>query len=418
MAKKKKEGPIVDSETGSLKVKQKVKNQPIGNETKGNITKVKEKMTMKPQVIEETITKVDLSNPPEVKQEEKEVVQPEAKQEEVVQPEAKLEEVQPEAQETPVLEEITEEGGEEEVTVEATVEAAAEAVEEAITESMETGKALPENIQKLMDFMENTGGDLSDYVQLNKDYKELDNLTLLEEYYKQTKPHLNSDEISFLMEDEFSFDEDAESERDVKRKKLAMKEQVAQARQHLDSVKSKYYEDIKSGSKLTSEQQEAIEFFNNHNEKSESDRQIISKNKSTFLDKTNKVFNDKFKGFEYNVGDKKYRYNVNDVNEVKKTQSDINNFVGKFLNENNAMEDAAGYHKSLYTAMNSDAVAKHFYEQGKADALRDSVAKSKNIDMDPRQQLNSNTINSDGITVRALGDNTADFKFKIKNKNK
>jgi hypothetical protein len=420
MAKKKKEGPIVDSETGSLKVKQKVKNQPTGNETKGNITKVKEKMTMKPQVIEETITKVDLSNPPEVKQEEKEVVQPEAKQEEVVTEVTDNTETQPETetQETPVLEEITEEGGEEEVTIEAATEAAAEAVEEAITESMETGKALPENIQKLMDFMEDTGGDLSDYVQLNKDYKELDNLTLLEEYYKQTKPHLNSDEISFLMEDEFSFDEDAESERDVKRKKLAMKEQVAQARQHLDSVKSKYYEDIKSGSKLTSEQQEAIEFFNNHNEKSESDRQIISKNKSTFLDKTNKVFNDKFKGFEYNVGDKKYRYNVNDVNEVKKTQSDINNFVGKFLNENNAMEDAAGYHKSLYTAMNSDAVARHFYEQGKADALRDSVAKSKNIDMDPRQQLNSNTINSDGITVRALGDNTADFKFKIKNKNK
>ena len=359
------------------------------------------------------VIKVDLSKPP-IPQEDK--VEKEVVKEEAVTEVTDNTETQPETeeQETPVLEEITEEGGEEEVTIEAT----AEAVEEAITESMETGKALPENIQKLMDFMEDTGGDLSDYVQLNKDYKELDNLTLLEEYYKQTKPHLNSDEISFLMEDEFSFDEDAESERDVKRKKLAMKEQVAQARQHLDSVKSKYYEDIKSGSKLTSEQQEAIEFFNNHNEKSESDRQIISKNKSTFLDKTNKVFNDKFKGFEYNVGDKKYRYNVNDVNEVKKTQSDINNFVGKFLNENNAMEDAAGYHKSLYTAMNSDAVAKHFYEQGKADALRDSVAKSKNIDMDPRQQLNSNTINSDGITVRALGDNTADFKFKIKNKNK
>ena len=431
MAKKKKEGPIVDNEIGSLKVKQKVKKQPTGNETKGNVTKVKERMKMKPQVIEETITKVDLSNSPEVKQEEKEVVQPEAKQEESVQPEvkqeevvqpeakleevqleAKLEKVQPETQETPVLEEVTE------TETETEAEDVAVVVEKAVVESMETGKPLPENIEKLVSFMQDTGGDIHDYVQLNKDYKELDNLTLLEEYYKQTKPHLNSDEISFLMEDEFSFDEDAESERDVKRKKLAMKEQVAQARQHLDSVKSKYYEDIKSGSKLTSEQQEAIEFFNNHNEKSESDRQIISKNKSTFLDKTNKVFNDKFKGFEYNVGDKKYRYNVNDVNEVKKTQSDINNFVGKFLNENNAMEDAAGYHKSLYTAMNSDAVAKHFYEQGKADALRDSVAKSKNIDMDPRQQLNSNTINSDGITVRALGDNTADFKFKIKNKNK
>ena len=194
-----------------------------------------------------------------------------------------------------------------------------------------------------------------------------------------------------------------------------MKEQVAQARQHLDSVKSKYYEDIKSGSKLTNEQQEAIEFFNSHNEKLESDNAVRSKNKSTFLDKTNKVFNDKFKGFEYNVGDKKYRYNVNDVNGVKKTQSDINNFVGKFLDKNKTMEDAEGYHKSLYTAMNSDAVAKHFYEQGRADALRDSVAKSKNIDMDPRQKLSNNVIDGSGITGRALGDSTEDFKFKIKN---
>ena len=416
MAKKKKE-----------EVVEKTTNEPKGKETKGDVTKVKAKMKKPAEIAEETITKVDLSKPPKTKEdavqerktEEMDVEAQTGDGEKVdeggekpVIEEIKVQDEKPVQDEgVPVLEEVVEEEKKE-------VEEIAVKAEEAITESMETGKALPENIQKLMSFMEDTGGDLNDYVQLNRDYSELDNQDLLLEYYKQTKPHLNSDEISFLMEDEFSFDEDAESERDVKRKKLAMKEQVAQARQHLDSVKSKYYEDIKSGSKLTSEQQEAIEFFNNHNEKSESDRQIISKNKSTFLDKTNKVFNDKFKGFEYNVGDKKYRYNVNDVNEVKKTQSDINNFVGKFLNENNAMEDAAGYHKSLYTAMNSDAVAKHFYEQGKADALRDSVAKSKNIDMDPRQQLNSNTINSDGITVRALGDNTADFKFKIKNKNK
>ena len=266
-----------------------------------------------------------------------------------------------------------------------------------------------------MNFMEDTGGDLNDYVQLNRDYGELDNHTLLKEYYKSTKPHLLEDEIDFIMEDTFSYDEDVDEDKHIKRKKLAMKEQVAQARQHLDSVKSKYYEDIKNGSKLTNEQQEAIEFFNNHNEKSESDKNIIAKNTSTFLDKTNKVFNDKFKGFEYDVGDKKYRFNVNDVTGVKKTQSDINNFVGKFLDKDNVMEDAAGYHKSLYTAMNSDAVAKHFYEQGKADALRDSVARSKNIDMDPRQQLNSNTISSGGITVKALGDTTEDFKFRIKN---
>ena len=194
-----------------------------------------------------------------------------------------------------------------------------------------------------------------------------------------------------------------------------MKEQVAQARQHLDGAKSKYYEDIKSGSKLTNEQQEAINFFNEHNEKLEGNKKTLEENTSTFLNKTDKVFNDKFKGFEYNVGDKRYRFNVNDVDGVKKTQSDINNFVGKFLDKNNVMEDAAGYHKSLYTAMNSDAVAKHFYEQGKADALRDSVAKSKNIDMDPRQQLSNNIADGSGIKVRALGDNTEDFKFKIKN---
>ena len=410
MAKKKIEEPIVDNETGSLKVKAKTEKQPSGNETKGNVTKVKAKMKKPVEVAEETITKVDLSKPVELEKVEDTVKETQEEIpviEEVKEDTPIAEETKEAEKESPILEEVTEETEKiEDIAVEAS---------EAIKESMETGQALPENIQKLVSFMEDTGGDISDYVQLNRDYKELDNQTLLEEYYKQTKPHLDGEEISFLMEDEYAFDEDVDSERDVKRKKLAMKEQVAQARQHLDSVKSKYYEDIKSGSKLTNEQQEAIEFFKNHNEKSESDNAIRSKNKSTFLDKTARVFDDGFKGFEYNVGDKKYRYNVGDVSGVKENQSDINNFIGKFLDENNTMEDAVGYHKSLYTAMNSDAVAKHFYEQGKADALRDSIAKSKNIDMDPRQQLNSNTISSGGITVKALGDNTEDFKFKIKN---
>ena len=408
MAKKKKE-EVVEKTT---------------NEPKGDVTKVKAKMRKPAEIAEETITKVDLNKPPkteedavqERKTEEMDVEAQTGDGEKVdeggekpVIEEIKVQDEQPVQDEgVPVLEEVVEEENKE-------VEEIAVKAEEAITESMETGKALPENIQKLMSFMEDTGGDLNDYVQLNRDYSELDNQDLLLEYYKNTKPHLNAEEINFIMEDEFSYDEDVDEDNTIRRKKLAMKEQVAQARQHLDSVKSKYYEDIKSGSKLTDEQQEAIEFFNSHNEKLESDNAVRSKNKSTFLDKTDKVFNDKFKGFEYNVGDKKYRYNVNDINGVKKTQSDINNFVGKFLDKNKVMEDAAGYHKSLYTAMNSDAVAKHFYEQGKADALRDSVAKSKNINMDPRQQLSNNIADGSGITVRALGDTTEDFKFKIKN---
>ena len=315
-------------------------------------------------------------------------------------------EVQPEAeaQETPALEEITEEDVVEEIT---------EEVEEAIAESESTGKPLPENIQKLVDFIEETGGDINDYVKLNQDYSKLDNQDLLYEYYKQTKPHLNSEEINFLMEDTFSYDEDIDEEKDIKRKKLALKEQVANARAHLDGQKSKYYEEIKAGSKLTNEQQKAINFFNRYNKESEVKQKTVKKNSEIFTQKTNQVFNDKFKGFEYSVGDKKYRFNVNNAEEVKTTQSNINNFTKKFLDKNSTLSDAKGYHKSLFTAMNADAVAKHFYEQGKADALKQSVAKSKNVNMNPRQAHGQ--VEAGGIKVKVLGDNSSDFKFKIKN---
>jgi len=315
-----------------------------------------------------------------------------------------------EAQEDTILEEITEDSTEEEI---AEVE---EQVEEAVAEAEATGKPLPESIQKLVDFMEETGGDLNDYVKLNQDYSELEDKDLLYEYYKQTKPHLNTEEISFLMEDQFSYDEEEDDEREIKRKKLALKEQVANAKSHLDGQKSKYYEEIKAGSKLTSEQQKAVDFFNRYNKESEETKKQAEASKSNFLKKTDDVFNDKFKGFEYNVGDKKYRFKVNNTKEVKEAQSDINNFVKKFLNKKNEMEDARGYHKSLYTAMNADAVAKHFYEQGKADAMKNSVAKAKNVDMNPRQSHGE--IKAGGLKFRVLGDDASDFKFKIKNRNK
>ena len=315
-----------------------------------------------------------------------------------------VEKIKVQDEETPVVEEITSE-----------VEELTEQVEEAVTEAGATGEPIPENIQKLMNFMEDTGGDLNDYVKLNQDYSKLDNQSLLKEFYKQTKPHLDSEEIDFLMEDYFSYDEDIDDERDIKRKKLAMKEQVAEAKLRLDSAKSKYYEDIKYGSKLTGEQQKAIDFFNRYNTESKEQEAIAEKQHSTFLNKTNKLFNKEFKGFEYKVGDKKFRFNVKNSDTVKETQSDINNFVKKFLNKNNEMEDAKGYHKSMYTAMNADSIANHFYEQGKADALKDSVAKSKNISMDPRQQ-HSGVVEAGGIKVRVLGENSNDFKFKIKNK--
>jgi hypothetical protein len=390
MAKKKKEEPVVDNETGSLKVKEKVEKQPDGNETKGNVTKVKEKMKMKPVIEEESVTKVDLNNPPEEKPVEE------------IKPETEVQEV--EKQDIPVIEEITNET--EEIT---------DVTTEALKESMETGKPLPENIQKLVNFMDETGGDLNDYIKLNRDYSEMDDQDVLYEHYKQTKPHLNAEEINFLMEDTFSYDEDIDDDKEIKRKKLALKEHVAQARQHLDGEKSKYYEDIKAGSKLTTEQQNAIDYFNKHSKEAEQTRSYEEKAKANFLNKTNRFFGDQFKGFEFETGEKKFRFNINDVNKVKDTQSDINNFIGKFLDNDGQMRDEAGYHKALYAAMNPDAVAKHFYEQGKADALRTSIDESKNINMKPRQELNNN-FDSGGFKARVIGEDAADFKFKIKNK--
>ena len=399
MAKKKKEEvienapekPIVDDKVEKIQIKKKPK-----------------KFTPEPDVI-----KVDLSN--DKKEAKEDVVKVDLsndKKEEVIEvveeaPVVETNTENTEQQDIPVLEEITSE----ETTQEASE--IAEVTEQAIVESIETGKELPENIQKLVDFMDDTGGDLNDYVNLNKNYEDLDNDQLLREYYKQTKPHLSADEIEFVMEDNFSYDADVDEDKEIKRKKLALKEQVASAKSHLDGQKSKYYEEIKAGSKLTPEQQKAVDFFNRYNKESEETKKIAESSKSNFLNKTNKVFNDKFKGFEYNVGNKKYRFNVNNANEVKEAQSDINNFVKKFLNEKNEMSDAAGYHKSLYTAMNADAIAKHFYEQGKADAMKDSVAKAKNVDMNPRQAHGK--IEAGGLKVKVLGDNSSDFKFKIKN---
>ena len=377
------------------------------------VTKVDLSKKVKP---EDNVTKVNLDKPieNETKDEAKEdnpVDEGVVGVDENADATQEQEEVQPEAEtqeEQPVLEEITEEE-----VIEKTEELT-EQVEEAVAEAQETGKAIPENVQKLMDFMEDTGGTLEDYVTLNQDFSSYDDMTVLREYYKKTKSHLTPEEVEFLIDDRFSYDEDVDEEREVKKKKIALKEQVADAKAHLDRQKSKYYEEIKAGSKLTNEQQKAVNFFNRYNKESKENEAVLEKQTNTFKMKTNNVFNKDFKGFDYNVGDKKYRFNVKDSNKVKENQSDINNFVKKFLNENNEMSDATGYHKSLFTANNPDAIAKHFYEQGKADALKTSVAKAKNVDMSPRQQ--HGVVEAGGMKVKVLGSNSNDFKFKLKNK--
>ena len=256
---------------------------------------------------------------------------------------------------------------------------------------------LPENVEKLVEFMNETGGTIEDYSRLNADYSNVDNDVLLKEYYKQTKSHLESDEISFLLEDAFDFDEDIDEERDIRKKKLAKKEEVAKAKKFLNGLKDQYYSEIKLRPGITKEQSEATEFFNRYNEgqKSASDQH------EQFIADTKKMFSQDFKGFDIKVGEKSFRYGVQNTEKIAENQSNINNLIGKFLNDKGDVVDTKGYHKAIYAAENVDTIAKHFYEQGKADAIKDVTAKSKNINTDARQTTPSD-INVGGIRVKAI----------------
>ena len=359
------------------------------------------------QVIDET--KFDSADNPDVIKVDLDAPPPQPKQEEVAEEQKENVETKEEVVEQPVMEEVTEDN----------IEEVKEVVEDAVEEAVATGKPLPENIQKLVDFMDDTGGSLEDYVNLNKDISKLDDSDVLDEYYRSTKSHLSAEERNFLLEDTFGIDEELDDEKTIRKKKIALKEQVAEAKAYLDRQKSKYYEDIKAGSKLTQEQQEAINFYHKYNKDQEGQKKLSEKSKRTFLNKTDSFFGQDFKGFEYSVGDKKYRFNVKDVDKVKKTQSDLNNFVNKFVGEDKAtIEDAAGYHKSLYTAMNADAIAKHFYEQGRADAIKGQVAKDKNINLEPRKTHGETNVG--GVKYKVLGQSSSDIKnrsFKIRKKN-
>jgi hypothetical protein len=274
--------------------------------------------------------------------------------------------------------------------------------------------SLPENVGKLVDFMKETGGTLEDYVKLNKDYSDMSDNDVLREYYRQTKPHLNEEEVSFLMDDNFSYDEDVDDERDIKRKKLNLKESIAEAKSHLNSLKGKYYDELKLSSNLTQEQKEAVQFYEDYKREDVKGQELAKKTRSVFETKTTELFNNDFKGFDFNVGENRYRYKVKDVNNVKEAQTDINTFVNKFVDENNMMSDAAGYHKALFTAMNADNIANHFYEQGKADAIKQQMAKSKNIDLDARGKHEDVTTSS-GFKVKAVnGQDTSKLRIKIR----
>jgi len=333
---------------------------------------------------DETI-KVDLSKP---KEEITPVKETEVKDTPVAEPtnvdEQKQEssEVAESKEEKPIIEEIKEEPEEEVISIGEEMVQSSEQPIVKVSDEIKQDINLPENIEKVVDFMKETGGTLEDYVRLNADYSNVDNDTLLREYYKQTKSHLNSEEVNFLLEDNFEFDEELDEARDIRKKKLAYKEEVAKAKSHLEGLKGKYYEEIKLRPGTTQEQQKAVDFFNRYNE----EQNTAQQQHEAFKSNTKDYFNNEFKGFEFSVGEKKFRYGVKNVNDVVDSQSNINNTIGKFLDKKGNVADVKGYHKAMYAADHADTIAQHFYEQGKSDAIRDIAAKSNNVDTNPRSR--------------------------------
>jgi len=278
-----------------------------------------------------------------------------------------------------------------------------------VEQAVQDQRVLPENIEKLVSFMEETGGSVEDYVRLNADYTNVDNNTLIREYYKQTKPHLDSEDISLLLED-FDYDEDIDEPKDIRKKKIAFKEEVSKAKNFLEGLKSKYYDEIKLRPGVTQEQQKAMDFFNRYNE----EQKAVANNHKNFVDRTNNLLNDNFKGFDFKVGENKFRYGIKNPKQTAEAQSDITNFIKTFLNDKGEISDMQGYHKALYAARNADTIAQHFYEQGKADAVKDVMAKSKNISTEPRQTT-SGDVFIGGLKVKAIS-GLDSSKLKIKTK--
>jgi hypothetical protein len=374
---------------------------------------------VKPKKGKDTVTKLDLSKKKEeVKTEENAIQEPEPSNVDEDKQATNVQEVEERASEpTPV--ETTKEvssgddggSGEEAVVIEEITE---EPIQENVQEDVRDTPRLPEGVDKLVQFINDTGGTVEDYVRLNADYSNVDEDTLLREYYNKTKSHLDQEEIDFVMEENFHYDEDLDDERDIKIKKLAKKEEIVKARSFLDNLKDKYYEEIKSRPTVSNEQRKAVDFFNRYKK----NQQAADESSKLFKSETKKFFQSDFKGFDFNLGEKKFRYALNNTDSIADTQSNIDNILGKFLDEKGNIKNFSEYHKAMYAAQNVDKIVSHFYDQGKADAVKEVVSNSKNITNDAPRQTSNDSLFINGLKVKAVnGVDTSRLKINKKPKN-
>ena len=271
-------------------------------------------------------------------------------------------------------------------------------------------RELPENVDKLVKFMDETGGTVEDYINLNRDMSKYDNTTLLREYYKTSKPHLDSEDIDFLLNKNFGYDKEGDDPSEIKAKQLAFKEELFNAQNFFKDSKEKYYADLKlrKSEDVEPKYKEAMDYYNNHKQLTEEGERL----QKDFLSKTENVFSDEFKGFDFKVGENKYRFKVDNPSKIKEFQSDIKNFANLYMDDKGTINNASGYHKALFAGRNADKIANHFYEQGRADAIKESAKKANNINMEPRAD-NSQVMTTGGQKIRVISGDSSD-KLRIK----
>ena len=277
-------------------------------------------------------------------------------------------------------------------------------IDELFTER-EVSEDLPEDVSRYLKFKKETGRGFSDFAKANKNYEDLQDDQVLAEYYSLTEEDLDSEDIHYLMDEKFSYDEDVDDSSEIKRKSIAKKRELSKAKKYLNDFKEKYSTPLESSGKVISEEiQKELDAYKKYIQESKTIEEANQKKNEYFSRKTDEVFNSEFKGFEFEIGDKKIGYSYGDAKEMKSKQMNLENLIGKYVGDDGLIVDAKGWHKALSAAMDPERFAQYFYEQGKSDGVDDISKKSKNINMNVRNTPQS--IGDTGFKARAVNDNS------------
>ncbi len=267
----------------------------------------------------------------------------------------------------------------------------------------EANEQIPEDVAAYLEYRKKTGRSFADYSKLNRDFGAMDEKQLLREYYSATEDALDAEDIDYMMDD-FSYDADLDEENVIKKKKVAFKKEIGKAKKFFDSQKEMYKEPLESSTASFSlEQKEQLEAYNKYVLDAKTFDEEAKRKRDWFLNKTDEVFHNEFKGFDFKVGeDKTVTFlPTKNVDEIKRLNSDSSNLFKRFIDEETGLvSDAAGYHRAVSIAQNPERFAKFFYEQGQSDGTTDVTRKMKNVNMSTRDA--PQVTKKDGMTIRAI----------------